>query len=359
MTKIIYLSLVAIVFLTPVFLLAQSSQQNTSVPEFTRSLSLGMQGNDIKSLQEFLAREPNIYPEGLTTGYFGVKTQTAVKKWQQKYGIEAVGIVGPKTIAKIKEIGQASIKESATPPETTTGADITITTAPSEPTTPAPVDTTAPTATLALSVAAPTSIYIQFTPDEEVTAIYEYGLTINYGLIKEVPGQYSASPAGVSLENLVSSTTYQVRAKVMDKAGNIGYSKNYTFTTPGMDDAPLISYGPNITPSDTLPKEAVNVSWGTNIACTGTAYYDTNATFGNSKNSGYATNHSVVITGLAPGATYILKIHCDTKDKALKSDNYMFTATSTNNTSSSISNPFLANILKTFENIIQMFKFEK
>jgi peptidoglycan hydrolase-like protein with peptidoglycan-binding domain len=351
MSKITYIALISILFLTPVFVAAQSAQ-NTSVPEFARSLSLGMQGNDVKSLQEFLARDTNIYPEGLATGYFGQKTQTAVKKWQQKYGIEAVGIVGPKTIAKIKEIGRSATKESVQPAVTIPDANVLTT-----PTAQSPADTTTPTVTLALNVAAPTSIYIQFTPSEEVTAVYEYGLTANYGLIKEVSNQYSSSPAGISLENLVSSTTYQIRAKVTDKAGNIGHSKNYTFTTPSLSDAPMISYGPTVTPSDALPKTSVNISWGTNIACTGTAYYDANATFGNSKTSGYETNHSVVITGLASGATYILKIHCDTADKAVKSDNFIFIATSTDSSPSAAPNPFLANILKIFEGIIQRFKF--
>ena len=351
MNKIVHISLATILFLIPVFVLAQ----NTSALELTRPLSLGMRGNDVKSLQEFLARDPKIYPEGLATGYFGQKTQMAVKKWQQKYGIEAVGIVGPKTIAKLKEIGRSTTKEPAQPTEVTPDANIPTT--PSEPATPAPADTTSPTVTLALNVAAPTSIYIQFNPSEEVTAVYEYGLTANYGSVKEASNQYSFSPAGISLENLVSSTAYHVRAKVTDKAGNTGYSQNYTFTTPGADDAPLISYGPYMTPSDTSPQVAVKVSWGTNIPCTGILYYDTNGTLSNAKSSGYGTEHSVIIEGLGRNITYISKIHCDIKSRALKTENFNFVATSTNSTSSAISNPFLANILKIFEKIIQTFKF--
>ena len=70
-----------------------------SVPEitFTRSLGLGSQGDDVKSLQEFLAKDIDVYPEGLLTGYFGKLTEAAVIKFQAKHGIDQVGVVGPKT----------------------------------------------------------------------------------------------------------------------------------------------------------------------------------------------------------------------------------------------------------------------
>lgn len=350
MGKIIRLGLAIILFLTPVLILAQST-----TPEFTRSLSLGMQGNDVKSLQEFLARDQKIYPEGLITGYFGSKTQEAVKRWQKKYGVDAIGIVGPKTIAKIKEIGQATAPEPAQPttatPETTTEATS------GEPVSPtAPTDITSPTATLAVNVPAPTNVYIQFTPSEEVTAVYEYGLTANYGSVKEVLNQYSSSPAGTYLEDLVSSTAYQVRAKVTDKAGNVGYSQNYSFTTPGVDDAPLLSSSPNVTPSNAAPATAVAVNWETNIPCTGTLFYGPTGAFGNSQTSDYSTtSHSMVIAGLAPGAAYVFNVECATAKKTLESDNFIFVATSTQS-SSAISNPFLANILKVLSEVIQRFK---
>lgn len=359
MVKIIRVILTVALFLTPIFVLAQLAQ-NASVPEFTRSLSLGMRGNDVRSLQEYLAQDSNIYPEGLATGYFGAKTETAVKKWQKKYGIDPVGVVGPKTIAKFKEIKQALAKESTESSPTAPDAN-----APAAPSPEQQVetsvstisaDTTLPSVTLEVGVPAPTSVYIKFIPSEEVTAVYEYGPTINYGSAKEVTNQYSATATGISLDNLVFSKTYQVRAKATDKAGNIGYSQNYTFTTPGVDDAPKLSYGPDVTASDALPKVAVKISWGTNIPCTGTLYFGATGTFDNSRSSGYGTDHSVIIEGLGRNAIYVSKIHCDIADKALKTDGFIFVATSTDNASSIISTPFLANVLKIFETIFPNFK---
>ncbi|MEK7209486.1 MAG: peptidoglycan-binding domain-containing protein, partial [Patescibacteria group bacterium] len=111
--------------------LALAKQKSADAFDFPRSLSLGMRGNDVRSLQEFLARDPQIYPERSVTGFFGPRTREAVKKWQQKNGLEAIGIVGPKTIAKIKESNQAktsaptppSSPEPASPSEPPTATD--------------------------------------------------------------------------------------------------------------------------------------------------------------------------------------------------------------------------------------------
>ncbi|OGD30762.1 hypothetical protein A2833_00815 [Candidatus Azambacteria bacterium RIFCSPHIGHO2_01_FULL_44_55] len=71
---------------------------------FTKALRLGATGDEVKQLQEFLKQFPEIYPQGLVSGYFGPLTETAVRKFQEKQGIEAIGIVGPKTIAKLNEL---------------------------------------------------------------------------------------------------------------------------------------------------------------------------------------------------------------------------------------------------------------
>jgi peptidoglycan hydrolase-like protein with peptidoglycan-binding domain len=66
--------------------------------------------NDVRRLQTLLATKPEIYPEGLITGYFGQLTKKAVQKFQLKYGVvktksdSGFGVVGPKTRAKLQEI---------------------------------------------------------------------------------------------------------------------------------------------------------------------------------------------------------------------------------------------------------------
>ncbi|MBI2515242.1 peptidoglycan-binding protein [Candidatus Wolfebacteria bacterium] len=85
-----------------------TTKTETALPEFTRYLSRGSSGDDVRKLQAFLAKDKEIYPDALITGVFGPKTETAVKKWQEKHGIESVGIIGPKSIAKFQELGRAS-----------------------------------------------------------------------------------------------------------------------------------------------------------------------------------------------------------------------------------------------------------
>lgn len=68
------------------------------------TLTYDMKNGQVTRLQQILARYPDIYPEGLITGYFGVATERAVKNFQKKYGLEQVGIVGPKTRALLNSL---------------------------------------------------------------------------------------------------------------------------------------------------------------------------------------------------------------------------------------------------------------
>lgn len=78
--------------------------ESSAAPVITRTLRRGSSGEDVKQLQEFLAKDKEVYPESRVTGYFGSLTEGAVKKFQEKTGIEPVGIVGPQTREKIKEV---------------------------------------------------------------------------------------------------------------------------------------------------------------------------------------------------------------------------------------------------------------
>jgi peptidoglycan hydrolase-like protein with peptidoglycan-binding domain len=87
---------------------AQSSiiSTNTSVQNvtFAKTLERGSSGADVKKLQELLKTMPDVYPEGIVSGYFGALTLKAVKRFQMKYGIESLGITGPKTRFKLNEL---------------------------------------------------------------------------------------------------------------------------------------------------------------------------------------------------------------------------------------------------------------
>jgi peptidoglycan hydrolase-like protein with peptidoglycan-binding domain len=66
-----------------------------------RQLQVGSRGNDVSSLQTFLATDNTIYPQGLVTGYFGGLTRSAVSNFQARNGIPTAGRVGPQTLPVI------------------------------------------------------------------------------------------------------------------------------------------------------------------------------------------------------------------------------------------------------------------
>jgi len=73
-------------------------QNNQYCSVFSGDLYYGMTSSEVRCLQQFLANlGPNIYPEGLITGYFGPLTQAAVKRYQALQGIITTGYFGPLT----------------------------------------------------------------------------------------------------------------------------------------------------------------------------------------------------------------------------------------------------------------------
>lgn len=85
--------------------------------KITKQMRLGMSGEEVKILQEILATDPNIYPEGLVTGYYGKLTEQAVKRLQKTLCLDQVGNVGPQTLAKINElITEGAGKSGKIPP---------------------------------------------------------------------------------------------------------------------------------------------------------------------------------------------------------------------------------------------------
>jgi len=82
---------------------------SSSCPLVGRSLKRGSSGEDVTRLQQFLARDPSIYPEAIVSGYYGALTEKAVQRWQVKYNIVSsgtpdstgFGVVGPRTAAAI------------------------------------------------------------------------------------------------------------------------------------------------------------------------------------------------------------------------------------------------------------------
>ena len=80
--------------------------------QFKSNLTTGSQGNEVKELQKCLAKDPEVYPEGEVTGYFGSKTKAAVIRFQEKYRAD---ILVPAELEKgtgdVKKLTRAKLNE--------------------------------------------------------------------------------------------------------------------------------------------------------------------------------------------------------------------------------------------------------
>ncbi len=80
---------------------------------FTKNLTLKNTGQEVTELQKCLAKDTEIYPEGIVSGYYGAQTKKAVIKFQEKYATDILtpigltkgtGDVKPMTRDKLNEI---------------------------------------------------------------------------------------------------------------------------------------------------------------------------------------------------------------------------------------------------------------
>jgi len=95
-------------------LLAQVGQPTTVTGICLSSdLKFGMTSAEVSALQQGLKQDQTVYPEGLTTGYFGPLTKAAVIRFQNKFAPEVLaswgftkgtGYVGSTTIAKFNSL---------------------------------------------------------------------------------------------------------------------------------------------------------------------------------------------------------------------------------------------------------------
>ncbi len=336
----------------------------TTLPEFTRNLSRGASGDDVRKLQEFLAGDKEIYPEGLVTGYFGPLTEMAIKRWQKKHGIEPVGVIGPRSRERIQELlrGDAgasgivppglltapglyatatssattTVSYSATatpaipaipaiPPQpATTTATTTVPAVPATPATPSQ-STTAPatpaTPAVPAQPATPTTV-----SNYSVTNITPTSATVNFTV--SVPSQvrlsYIKTPVPyafgnwtyiwlpdystnrtIQLTGLNPNTQYFVGMYLYNSSATPYYSGG-NFTTaplsPGDSTAPAIS---NIQVSTTATPSAT-ITWTTNEASdTVVETKCTCSTSGDFSNTfvgaANTTSHSILIDNSVPG----------------------------------------------------------
>ncbi len=217
-----------------------------------RQLTLGMSGEDVKTLQELLATDPSIYPEGIVSGYFGVLTAKAVKRFQEKVGLEQVGNVGPKTLERIRQILTEGAGNSGKVPPGLLVApgilkklDFTPAPLPGQKLPPGidkkynsnggnPGDTTAPSISgLSVSSIGTTTATISFATNELTRTVLWFGTLTP--VATSTAGKMEINIASTThkyvLTNLASSTTYYYKVEARDASGNTATSTETSFAT--------------------------------------------------------------------------------------------------------------------------------
>jgi len=74
---------------------------STGYANFTRTLSYGSYGEDVKTLQRRLTSED--FYNGVISGYFGTMTRAAVRRYQAVHGLSQTGTVNSATIAILNQ----------------------------------------------------------------------------------------------------------------------------------------------------------------------------------------------------------------------------------------------------------------
>lgn len=223
-----------------------------------RELREGIRGADVELLQQILASDSSIYPEGLVTGYFGPLTKAAVVKFQAKTGINEGGEVGPKTKERINQIlAEGAGNSGNVPPglliapgiQKFLRADYEFVPPGLGGTPPGQQkkdneeeedeeedDTTAPVISELGADASSTTATVMWATDEESDGTVWYGTSTP--VVAEAPflsvEHLDLKTAhSVELSGLSASTTYNFMVVSKDEAGNTATSTEDSFTTTG------------------------------------------------------------------------------------------------------------------------------
>ncbi|MFA5746963.1 MAG: peptidoglycan-binding domain-containing protein [Candidatus Paceibacterota bacterium] len=212
--------------------------------QIKNQLKQGVSSEDVRLLQEFLASDPEIYPEGKITGYFGQATKKAVQRFQRKFCISAVGNVGPQTMQKINELLAEGAGNSGKVPEGLLKApgilkklcENSTSTSSSTPNVTKIIDATAPVISVisAAEIGTSTAKITWKTDDWSDGKVYYSQLT---PIDISATSTLSASADGlfklhnVNLADLTSGTTTYYFVSSKNDSGNISTSSESSFET--------------------------------------------------------------------------------------------------------------------------------
>jgi len=203
----------------------------------SKRMMKGMSDQEVKMLQAMLATDPEIYPEGYQTGYFGALTEKALKKLQKKAGLAETGEVDDRTLWKINELlTEGAGRSGKIPPGLLRAPGILKKLSLTGTSTPPGQDRTAPIiSNVAVASTTATTIRVRWQTDELTTGQVHYATS--------TPVATGTGTLGVALDfslntshevlisNLIASTTYYYYILAADRAGNSATTTDASFMT--------------------------------------------------------------------------------------------------------------------------------
>lgn len=215
--KVMYVLTIVIPAMVLVAILLMFGRANAQEQLYSQ-LEIGARGGEVTKLQTFLAADVSVYPEGLVTGYFGALTKAAVARFQTKYGIPAVGRVGPMTLEKINSlIGGGSVG---------VGTDVSAPIIMNVSVLPVATSTQVTWKTNELAKG---KVYYDVLFPALIEAVSRASVSIVNGLSME-EASYGVDHS-LTLSNLQSNRTYYYVIQSTDASGNVMYTWPTLFTT--------------------------------------------------------------------------------------------------------------------------------
>jgi peptidoglycan hydrolase-like protein with peptidoglycan-binding domain len=185
----------------------------------TSQMGVGSTGSNVTQLQQFLATNPQIYPAGVVSGYYGALTEAAVTQFQVVYGISQVGNVGPITEAKMNEIMASGLGLDNMAPAM---SDLSV----------SQVNPTTANVSWMANKPVRGQVFYSTSPIQSNEATGAYQLPYIGGTAASVNSNTGVSNSqSVQLSDLQPNTFYYFITRSIDQSGNVSMSMTQSFQT--------------------------------------------------------------------------------------------------------------------------------
>jgi len=193
-------------------------------------LDMGDSGSEVTELQTYLSTNPNMYPSGLVTGYFGELTKAGVERFQTANGIVTSGTPSTTGYGRVGPTTRLAINAKLVGNVNQTG-DVY---APAIRSVQVNTDNNGASVTWTASESSMGKVYYSTSPISirntfDATGVFSGEPTVS-GTLAQYDGIARATHT-VNINNLSSNTTYYYLVVIFDAAKNVSFTLPASFRT--------------------------------------------------------------------------------------------------------------------------------